>query len=107
MRPSAAARLKPRLLSLLHEVPRGRVTTYGTLAACLGVSARLVARVMASLSEAEAEGAPWHRVVGAGGVLRTAGGRQAERLRREGVGVSARDRVEGFARLLFTPSAEG
>jgi methylated-DNA-protein-cysteine methyltransferase-like protein len=99
----AFRRLRTDVLSLLHDVPAGRVTTYGTLADHLGVSPRQVARVMASLSEDESEGVPWHRVVGAGGSIRTPGQRQADRLRREGVTVNGRNAVEGFARLLFTP----
>jgi methylated-DNA-protein-cysteine methyltransferase-like protein len=96
-------RLRADVLSLLHDIPSGRVTTYGTLADHLGVSARQVARVMSSLSEGESEGVPWHRVVGAGGSIRTPGHRQGERLRREGVSVNARNVVERFSALLFVP----
>lgn len=96
-------RLRLDVLAVLHDVPAGRVTTYGTLADYLGVWPRQVARVMSSLSESESEGVAWHRVVGAGGLIRTPGTRQAERLRREGVRVNARNAVERFAELLFTP----
>jgi alkylated DNA nucleotide flippase Atl1 len=96
-------RLRADVISLLHDVPAGRVTTYGTLADFLGVSPRQVARVMSSLSAGESEGVPWFRVVGAGGAIRTAGDRQSDRLRREGVVVNARNVVVGFAELHFTP----
>src|SRR4051812_47318181 len=97
------ARLRADVLAVLHDVPAGRVTTYGTLAEYLGASARQVARVLSSLSEDESEAVPWHRVVGAGGAIRTPGRRQDDRLRREGVAVNARNVVVGFAGLLFTP----
>src|SRR5262245_41163908 len=97
------ARLRADVLSVLHDVPAGRVTTYGTLAAYLRVSPRQVARVMSSLSEDEAEGVAWYRVVGAGGAIRTPGQRQSDRLLREGVAVNERNVVENFAGLLFTP----
>jgi alkylated DNA nucleotide flippase Atl1 len=102
-RSAAFVRLKEEVLSVLHDVPAGRVTTYGAIGDYLGASPRQVARVLSSLSEAESEGVPWHRVVGAGGSIRTPGTRQGDRLRREGVGVSERNRVEDFAALLFTP----
>lgn len=96
-------RLRADVLAVLHDVPAGRVTTYGTLAEYLGVSPRQVARVMSSLSENESEGVAWHRVVGAGGVIRTAGLRQGERLRREGIAINARNAVERFTELLYVP----
>src|SRR5262245_33526661 len=99
----AFRRLRADVLSLLHDVPAGRVTTYGTLAEHLGVSPRQVARVMASLSEGESEGVPWHRVVGVGGSIRTPGQRQADHLRREGITINAKNAVENFSQLLFTP----
>jgi methylated-DNA-protein-cysteine methyltransferase-like protein len=99
----AFARLRADVLAVLHDVPRGRVTTYGTIAEYLGVSARQVARVMSSLSEGESEGVAWYRVVGAGGAIRTPGQRQSDRLLRAGVVVNEKNVVEGFAGLLFTP----
>ena len=102
-------RVKADVLALLHDIPAGRVTTYGAVAAAVGARPRYVARVLGTMSDGEAEGVPWHRVVGAGGVISTmqlAGGvgeRQIDRLGREGVRVSARNRVVGFASLFFTP----
>jgi methylated-DNA-protein-cysteine methyltransferase-like protein len=102
-RSPAFDRLKREVLSVLHDIPAGRVTTYGAIADYLGAGPRQVARVLSSLSEAESEGVPWHRVVGAGGSIRTPGDRQSQRLRREGVHVTAGNRVAGFGALLFTP----
>src|SRR6185369_3643903 len=103
-----SARLKAEVLAVLDDVPPGRVTTYGTIAEYLGVTARHVARALSSMSEAESEAYPWHRVVAARGVISTVGlgdvgQRQIELLQREGVSITARNTVAGFARLLFTP----
>lgn len=54
---------------LVKRVPRGRVTTYGTLAKALRLpgGARAVGYAMAACPNGR--GIPWHRVVGAGGRL--------------------------------------
>jgi alkylated DNA nucleotide flippase Atl1 len=54
------------VLSLVEHIPRGRVTTYGTLAECVGVGGpRQVGRVMAMYGGS----VPWWRVVRADGTL--------------------------------------
>jgi methylated-DNA-protein-cysteine methyltransferase-like protein len=54
---------------LVKKIPRGRVRTYGELAAELRLpgGARVVGYAMASCPQGK--GIPWHRVVGAGGRL--------------------------------------
>src|SRR4051812_143198 len=89
-RSAAFLRLRNNVLAVIHDVPAGRVTTYGTIAEYLGITPRDVARVLSGLSEAESEVVPWHRVVAAGGVISTlrageVGRRQIARLFREGV----------------------
>lgn len=78
--------------ALVTRIPRGRVATYGTVAraAVLGGrpigGARTVAWILASLKGRD--DTPWHRVVGAGGVIKLPdrrGALQARRLRSEGV----------------------
>jgi methylated-DNA-protein-cysteine methyltransferase-like protein len=101
-------RVKADVLALLHDIPAGRVTTYGAIAESVGVRPRYVARVLATMSDGEAEGVPWHRVVGAGGVISTmqvpgVGERQIALLHREGVRVSERNRIVEFATVFFTP----
>lgn len=70
-------------------IPPGRVATYGQVAREAGLPgrARLVGLVLSQLPEGT--GLPWHRVVGASGVIspRPSGGHkdQANRLMREGV----------------------
>ncbi|MDN5744070.1 MAG: MGMT family protein [Nocardioidaceae bacterium] len=54
-----------RVLELVEQVPRGRVTTYGAIAAVLGGGPRQIGSVMARY----AGGVPWWRVVRADGSL--------------------------------------
>lgn len=54
------------VLSLVERIPRGRVTTYGVIAAAVGRGGpRQVGRVMATYGG----GVPWWRVVRADGTL--------------------------------------
>lgn len=53
------------ILRLVEAVPEGRVTTYGRLAAPIGTSPRVVARILAEWGS----GVPWWRVVNAKGEL--------------------------------------
>jgi methylated-DNA-protein-cysteine methyltransferase-like protein len=78
-----------RVRDLLRAVPRGKVTSYGRVAALAGDArqARQVAWILHS--SAEKESLPWHRVIGAGGRISlppARGGReQRRRLEAEGV----------------------
>jgi methylated-DNA-protein-cysteine methyltransferase-like protein len=80
-----------RVYGLVRKIPRGRVVTYGQVAAMLGVvrGARAVGWALRALPEARAALIPWHRVVGAGGRISPRGGPgpeiQRRRLRAEGV----------------------
>lgn len=77
-----------RLRELIARVPRGKVITYGQVAAAAGFSggARLTVWALRT-----AEGLPWHRVVSAGGRIGLSGeeGRE-QRLRLEMEGVTFR-----------------
>ena len=55
--------------ALVKKIPRGRVATYGQIAAKLKLSggARTAGRAMAACPNGQ--GIPWHRIVGAGGRL--------------------------------------
>jgi alkylated DNA nucleotide flippase Atl1 len=76
--------LAERILDVVASVPRGRVTTYGDIAALAGTpSPRLVGRVLAELSD---DATPWHRVLRADGTPAPhLVERQCELLRIEGV----------------------
>jgi len=80
-----------RVYALVATIPRGRVATYGQVAALLGVTrgARAVGWALRVLDPGRARRLPWHRVVAAGGriALRAGAGPtvQRRRLREEGV----------------------
>lgn len=78
--------------NIVHRIPAGRAASYGTIgrvAAAIGRpigGARTVAWILASLKGKD--DTPWHRVVGAGGVILLPdrrGALQASRLRGEGI----------------------
>ena len=71
----------------IRSIPRGKVATYGQVAAAAGYPRyhRAVARFLRTVVSGEY---PWQRVVGAGGELKTSGQSAAEqrlRLKMEGV----------------------
>lgn len=79
-------------------IPRGRVATYGQIAALAGrdLGARGVAWILHSSSDTA--GLPWHRVIGAAGRISLPRGRgfaeQKRRLIAEGVAVGPGGRVD-------------
>jgi len=80
-------RFKAAVLSQLRRIPRGRVATYGQIAALVGKprAARAVGQVMS-----RADGVPWHRVVNAqGGISRRSRmtGMMTQRIRLEQEGI--------------------
>lgn len=88
-----------RIYAVVRKIPRGRVTTYGTVARLAGLpgQARLVGYALSALKTGTS--VPWHRVVNAQGALslervRSASGlTQRMRLEQEGVRVNAAGRV--------------
>ena len=85
-----------RIYRLVSRIPRGCVLSYGEIGRILGTGPRQVAAAMRSCPP----GIPWHRVVGAGGKIRTPGEHawiQRERLMAEGV----RFRGTGFSYELY------
>jgi methylated-DNA-protein-cysteine methyltransferase-like protein len=88
-----------RIWAVVRRIPRGRVATYGQVAALAGLPGH--ARLAGYALYAAPEGAlPWHRVVNAEGRLSLArknpsgGLTQRLRLLREGVLFDARGRVD-------------
>jgi len=87
-----AASLTTRIMEILRRVPRGKVASYGQIAALAGNprAARQVVRVLHALSEKR--GLPWHRVVNVKGQisLPPGGGFELQRamLRKDAVKVS-------------------
>src|SRR5437764_4878261 len=103
MRPIAPQNLKRRILKdalrkneprdaafrrIIHSVPRGKVSTYGKVAAAAGYP--LYHRAVAKLLRKDLQ-LPWQRIVGAGGEIKLRGEAAAEqRLRLTMVGVKFR-----------------
>ena len=96
-----------RAVRILRGIPRGRVATYGLVAAAAGSprGARQVVRILHSLSRRER--LPWHRVIGSRGMIRLPRGlgfeTQRALLRKEGVVVTAQGRVD-LPRYLWKPT---
>ncbi|HET6451103.1 MAG TPA: MGMT family protein [Spirochaetia bacterium] len=96
-----------RALRVIRGIPRGRVATYGLVAAAAGspLAARQVVRILHSLSRKER--LPWHRVIGGRGAIRLPRGlgfeTQRALLRKEGVAVTTQGRVD-LARYLWKPT---
>lgn len=76
------------ILTIIKQIPRGYVSSYGKIALLAGYpgGARQVVRILNSLSEKE--GLPWHRVVNKEGKIVLSGEGECEqiaRLKSEGV----------------------
>ena len=88
-----------RIYATVDSIPRGRVATYGQIAAeaHLPRRARMVGRALRQLPKGSK--LPWHRVVGASGHVSPRGdpageALQRRRLAREGVELSKSGRVD-------------
>lgn len=114
------ARLQPSgtkesFFEMVHEVarhiPRGRVTSYGAIAACLGtkLSARMVGWAMHSAHSPKAR-VPAHRVVNRNGMLSgkhhfETSTRMEELLKKEGI-VVKNDIIQNFDEVFWDPAKE-
>ena len=89
----------PRIYAIVRQIPRGRVATYGQIAAIEGSSsARMVGYAMAALSGSDRT-VPWQRVLNRTGAVseRSGGGgtsRQRRALEAEGVLFDATRRID-------------
>jgi methylated-DNA-protein-cysteine methyltransferase-like protein len=107
-RPSGTVQFKSRVLAVVAAIPKGRVTTYGTIARHLGIRARQVGFILATLTVEESRRLPWFRVVAANGIVSSTkvgavGRRQIARLRAEGVAVTPRNKIEDFDVIAWSP----
>jgi methylated-DNA-protein-cysteine methyltransferase-like protein len=123
-RQSASEKLKPvkpsgkkdtNFFELVYEVarqiPRGRITSYGAIAACLGtrLSARMVGWAMNGAGSVRPK-VPAHRVVNRIGMLSgkhhfSPPGSMEKLLRKEGIRIK-NDRVIDFDKLFWDPVKE-
>jgi len=87
-----------RIIKAIREIPRGRVSSYGAIAALAGLpnGARQVVRVLHS--SAEKEGLPWHRLLRKDGSIALPSGEgfelQRALLAKEGVEVTREGNVD-------------
>ncbi len=87
-----------RCVGIIQNIPRGKVATYGQIAALAGNprGARQVSRILHSSSEKE--GLPWHRVINSKGGISLEQGRgyelQKTMLEQEGVEFNAKDLID-------------
>ena len=87
-----------KVLKLIKKIPKGKVASYGQIAALAGNprGARQVSWILHSSSKTQA--LPWHRIINSRGMISlegAAGKRQLRLLREEGVEVDARGIVDG------------
>ena len=110
----AERRIKGDLIGILRRVPSGRVTTFDAIAVTLKIPPRVIATLLAGLTETEREIVPWHRAVAKGGAIGRGPNRdqQFARLVREGVLVSPAGVVQDISRVAISnldapPIADG
>lgn len=94
-----------------RQIPRGRVTSYGAIAACLGArsSSRMVGWAMNGAGKVKPK-VPAHRVVNRLGILSgkhhfSPPGMMEKLLKQEGVKVK-NDQVVDFEKIFWDPSTE-
>lgn len=103
--PRVDAAFKERVYALVAQIPRGRVMTYGQIAALCG--AAWAAWEVGQIAHAGPSDLPWQRVVNKSGGLASGwpgGGKAAHAaaLRAEGVDVSDDYKID-VTNLLWTP----
>jgi O-6-methylguanine DNA methyltransferase len=94
------ASFKHRVLAAVRRIPRGRVSTYGDIAALAG-SPRAWRAVGTVMRECRDPATPCHRVIGSGGALGGYGGNlqlKRELLRAEAIEVGVK-RVRNFSSI--------
>jgi methylated-DNA-protein-cysteine methyltransferase-like protein len=95
-RPSAPPPFYRLVDRVVRRIPRGKVATYGQIAAILGQprGARAVGMALGALRDAEVDTVPWQRVIGSAGRCTHrdgfAAGIQQEMLEAEGVAFDRR-----------------
>ena len=103
--PPAVEGLLQRIAHVVTLIPRGQVATYGQVAAQAG-NPRAARQVAWALRVYAGRGLPWHRVIGAGGLIRLPEGNGLERqralLHAEGVAVDGSGRLD-LARYQWRP----
>jgi methylated-DNA-protein-cysteine methyltransferase related protein len=95
---------------IVRQIPKGRVTSYGAIANCLGtkLSARMVGWAMNAVGKVKPK-IPAHRVVNRVGLLsgkhHFGGNKMEQLLKKEGINVK-NDTVVDFKKLFWDPAEE-
>ncbi len=99
------------VFEVARQIPKGRVTSYGAIAACLGAksSARMVGWAMNGAGRVRPK-VPAHRVVNRNGMLTgkhhfSPPGMMEQLLKKEGIKVK-NDQVQNFTKLFWDPVEE-
>ena len=87
--------LYERIYQVVQQVPRGRVATYGDIAAIVGegCDARTVGDALHVLPRGHEPLIPWQRIINGAGRISTRGPWQRRLLEAEGIVFDARERV--------------
>jgi methylated-DNA-protein-cysteine methyltransferase related protein len=98
-RSAAFARIRAEVIRLVGVIPVGKVTTYGSIAIHMNVTARHVAFVLSRLTPDEAAALPWHRVVSSDARISAnmnpaLARKQKKRLRDEGLKIDAKGYIQ-------------
>lgn len=89
-----ASTLYEQIYEQVCSIPRGRVTTYGTVGALVGCPARVVGYALHYLRYTRHSDVPWQRVINARGMISTHGNEQRRLLEAEGVVFDEQGRVD-------------
>jgi methylated-DNA-protein-cysteine methyltransferase-like protein len=99
-----ASEFRSKVEELMAQVPEGRVTTYGDLAALAGHP--YAARIVGGMAHYGNPELPWHRLVNRFGGLAAGyhGGRRAQKEHLEAEGISCtNDVVDNFEEIRWRP----
>ena len=94
-----------KLRDLARSIPKGKVTTYGLLARAAGSggqAARSVSSILAK--DPDYKSIPFHRIVYSGGKVwtnKSCGDERVEKLRKEGIPIDNKGRIEMFQDYLY------
>lgn len=93
-----------KVWELAGMIPKGRVTTYGTIAKIAGGGGQ-AARSISSILGKSPTKVPWHRIVYAGGKVWTSSEHHKERMKlykKEGIEVDENGKIKDFKDVFYT-----
>ena len=98
-KPNSFPIIRAEVLRLVALIPKGKFTTYGSIAKHINVNPRHVAKSLSGLSAAEGKKLPWHRVVASEGRISRSmdpelAAKQQALLEKEGMKVDAKGLIQ-------------